>query len=223
MNSLEPTEYSLMTYRQLQKIAKVRGLKANNSSSVIINNLIQYDNKKIEKIEKQKEKIEKQKEIKNRIIQAENQYAYWYIYHMIPKGVRTDLHMCKYIVSGQDHDGYCSGNENETFEPYFIFKGIEKQGDDIDLKSLSYVEEGCSNSLGYYRFCDGEAYKCYEALEIIPFYSPYLIDIKKEYLNVPKKFTLNAAARVIQRCVTRWFYRPDSKYVQKIIKDLQKM
>ena len=34
----------------------------------------------------------------------------------------SELYTCKYLVSGANHDGYCSGADNESFESYYLLK-----------------------------------------------------------------------------------------------------
>lgn len=216
--------YNKMSYIRLQKIAYERGLYSYIDTSydsktyanrlILTEKLIEYD-KKIGLFQTPDE---------TQII-AERQYTYWKMYNMIPEGVNTNKYMCKYLISGQDHeesgDGYCTDAENVPFEPFFLFKKITPTD---NLSKLSYKTEGC----GGISVCYGEAYTNYEAIEIIPFCNKLssgseFFRHNKYYIldEGPSLFKMNKAASIIQRWVLRWLYRPDSKYVQKILKNLQ--
>jgi hypothetical protein len=197
-------DYSTKNYRELQKLASVRNLKANTSKEKLIESLIRYDIKENDQMNREEEArilIENLKQIEADNIKTHHQqYIQWKLYGIIPKYADDKRYMCKYFVTGQEHDGYCTDAENEPFEPYFIFKLIDSCA---KLEDLSFRQKLCDNE-----YCHGESYRDYKALEIVPFFRNCLM--RRKFYSIydgPSPIAQDLAARVIQRWVTRWFIR----------------
>jgi hypothetical protein len=168
---------STLKHRELQKLCRERNIRRCHTTKQAMIAAILAQEQRLQQI-----KDARERRVKN-FEKAKNLYRFWsQTGGLIPddEDNKLDCRMCKFLVTGMNHDGYCSDFDLEMveIEPYFRVEILpENPPPELeDLSKSEKIEGDHDNQFCHYVWCPSVEH--FEAVEILPFYNPAFIGHK---------------------------------------------